>query len=249
MVSYLSNFSGKLRVALIGATGGIGRAFLELLTEDQNVEVVYAFSRSPLTVTNPKIILGQIDITDESAIRKAAQSIATEKPIDVILVTAGLLHEDSDIMPEKSLSKLSFEKFERVFAVNTFGPAMVAKHFLPLLAKDKKGVFAVISARVGSISDNQLGGWYAYRASKAALNMLLKTTAIEFVRSHKQSIIVGLHPGTVDTELSKPFQANVPEGKLFTPDYSAKCLLGVLNDLTAKDTGKCLAYDGKEITP
>lgn len=124
---------------------------------------------------------------------------------------------------------------------------MVAKHFLPKLAKDQRAVFAALSARVGSISDNQLGGWYSYRASKAALNMIIKNLSIEMKMRYKQAIIVGLHPGTVDSRLSKPFQANVPAGKLFTADYAVAKMLEVINTLTPENSGKYYAWDGKEI--
>lgn len=126
-------------------------------------------------------------------------------------------------------------------------PALVAKHFLPLLARDRKSVFAALSARVGSISDNQLGGWHAYRASKAALNMLLRTFAIELARRNPRAVCVGLHPGTVDTGLSAPFQANVPEGKLFTPDFAAARLLEVVDRLKPDDSGHVFAWDGQLI--
>ena len=128
--------------------------------------------------------------------------------------------------PEKSLRELSAEKFARAFAINATGPALSAKHFLPKLARDRRAVFAALSARVGSISDNRLGGWYAYRASKSALNMILKTAAIETARRAPQAIVIGLHPGTVDSKLSKPFQENVTPGKLFRPEDAARKVAG-----------------------
>jgi len=136
---------------------------------------------------------------------------------------------------------------EKVLRINTVGPSLVAKHFLPLLQKDSKSVFACLSARVGSIEDNRLGGWYAYRASKAALNMILKTLSIELARSNPNAICVGLHPGTVDTALSMPFQGNVKPDKLFTPGKSASALLSVVNRLRQTDTGKCFAWNGEVI--
>ena len=126
---------------------------------------------------------------------------------------------------------------------------MIAKYFLPKLNREKRSIFAALSARVGSISDNQLGGWYSYRASKAALNMVIKNIAIEISRFNKKAIIVGLHPGTVDSNLSKPFQVNVPYGKLFTPEFSTQKLVEVLRSLTSKQSGKCFAWDGQEILP
>ena len=136
---------------------------------------------------------------------------------------------------------------ETAFRRNATGPALVAKHFLPLLARDRKAAFAALSARVGSIEDNRLGGWYAYRASKAALNMLIRTLSIELARSHRHALCVGLHPGTVDTALSKPFQSGVPPEKLFPPAQSARHLLAVLDRLTAEDSGSVYAWDGRRI--
>lgn len=126
-------------------------------------------------------------------------------------------------------------------------PALIAKHFLPKLNRENKAVFAVLSARVGSITDNRLGGWYAYRASKVALNMILKNAAIEIGRRYKKSIIIGLHPGTVNSPLSKPFQTNVPDDQMFTADFSVKKMIEVLDSVTPEKSGSCFAWDGKEI--
>jgi NAD(P)-dependent dehydrogenase (short-subunit alcohol dehydrogenase family) len=147
------------------------------------------------------------------------------------------------------LRDLDHASLTRLFAVNAIGPALVAKHFVPLLPREGRGVLAALSARVGSIGDNRLGGWYGYRASKAALNMLVRTLAIELARTRKEAICVTLHPGTVDTGLSKPFQKAVPPERLFTPDRSAAHLLDVLDSLTPAQTGRCFAWDGKEIAP
>jgi NAD(P)-dependent dehydrogenase (short-subunit alcohol dehydrogenase family) len=165
-----------------------------------------------------------------------------------VIVATGILYENT-IMPEKSLRELSPEKFLRLFEVNTILPALIAKHFLPKLNKHNRSLFAALSARVGSISDNRLGGWYSYRASKSGLNMIIKNAAIEINRTNKQAVIVSLHPGTVNSKLSKPFQSNVPDGKLFTPDYSVKRLLEVLDNLTPESSGRCFSWDGKEVKP
>ena len=145
------------------------------------------------------------------------------------------------------MRELDAGKLARVFAINAAGPALVAKHFLPNLRKGSKTAFAALSARVGSIGDNRLGGWYAYRASKAALNMLLKTLSIEQARQRPDSIIVGLHPGTVNTELSSPFTKRTPAAKLFTPEVSAGHLLNVLDGLTPEDSGGVFAWDGQRV--
>lgn len=226
-------------IAVIGSSGAIGSALLRLLSSQYPNASLHAFSRSGKY---------PIDYTDEASIEAAAKKASEFKPLDMVIVANGILH-DGDLMPEKSLKELSSEKFHRLFEANTVTPALIAKHFLPYLHKDKRSIFAALSARVGSISDNHLGGWYAYRASKAALNMVIKNTAIEMNRRYKQAIIVGLHPGTVDSALSKPFQANVSEKQLFTPDYSAKKLLKLLQELTPKQSGRCFAWDGEEILP
>jgi len=217
----------------------------QLAGQQQNADI-HAFSRGIAASPHGNVSHHQIDYTDESSIAGAAAIASAAAPLDLVLVTTGLLH-DQDIMPEKSLGDLSSTKFQRLFAANTILPALLAKHFLPRIVTDKRAIFAAVSARVGSISDNRLGGWYAYRASKAALNMVIKNAAIEIGRRYKQAVIVGLHPGTVDSSLSKPFQGNVPEGKLFTPEFSAKKLLLVLDGLAAKDSGRCFAWDGSEV--
>ena len=228
-------------IAILGASGAIGHALAQCLTEQYPMASLFTFSQ---TAQLPY----QINYTDEESLAQAAMFVTKEKPLDLVIVANGILHE-GEIMPEKALKDLSAEKFHRVFQVNTIVPAMIAKYFLPKLNKDNTAIFVALSARVGSISDNQLGGWYAYRASKAALNMIIKTASIEMKRSKKQAIIVGLHPGTVDSQLSKPFQTNVPDNKIFTPKYAAEKLVNVLANLTPSQTGKCFAWDGKEILP
>lgn len=165
---------------------------------------------------------------------------------DLVIVATGLLHAD-DFGPEKSLRDLDGARLARVFHVNTIGPALVMKHFLPIMPRERRCVFAAISARVGSISDNHIGGWYGYRSAKAALNQMIRTASIEQGRRYKQAIVMGLHPGTVDTPLSEPFQGNVSDGKLFTPDFSASHMLDVIEARTVADSGKVFAWDGEEV--
>jgi NAD(P)-dependent dehydrogenase (short-subunit alcohol dehydrogenase family) len=199
---------------------------------------------------DPKIRHHRLDLTDEATIAGAAQSVASEdSALDLAVVASGILHDGEALRPEKTWRALEGAALERAYRVNAVGPALIAKHFLPLLARDRKSVFAALSARVGSISDNQLGGWHAYRASKAALNMLLRTFAIELARRNPGAVCVGLHPGTVDTRLSAPFQANVSEDKPFTPDFAASRLLEVLDRLAPDDSGKVFAWDGQVILP
>jgi len=178
----------------------------------------------------------------------AAQLVADGPQVALVFVATGLLHE-AEHGPEKSYRAIDAAWLARCYAINTIGPALVAKHFLPLLPKDERSVFAMLSARVGSISDNRVGGWHGYRASKAALNMLVKNFSIELARTHKRAICVGLHPGTVDTALSKPFQGNVQPGKLFTPERAAMQLLDAIEDLKQSDSGKIYGWDGEEVTP
>ncbi|NNJ72732.1 MAG: SDR family NAD(P)-dependent oxidoreductase [Enterobacterales bacterium] len=234
-----------LSVAIIGASGAIGGAFVRHYAKQDRVGQVLAFSRTTYDWQNDKVKPVILDITDEQSIKSAAQHLENQS-LDIIIVATGLLHQDT-LQPEKRLADLASDSLEQLFKVNTIAPALLLKHLIPKLRRKTKTVFAVLSARVGSISDNRLGGWYGYRASKAALNMLIKSTAIELGRTRKQMFIVGLHPGTVDSSLSKPFQRNVPEGKLFTPEQSAGYLAQVLENLKDDDSGQLFAWDGEKI--
>ncbi len=226
-------------IAVIGSSGAIGAAFTRLLANKYPHASLSSFSRNTGHY---------IDYDSKDSIAEAANFASKKKPLDLVIVANGLLH-DGGIMPEKSLHELTAEKFNRVFAANTIVPALIAKYFLPKLNKLSSSRFAVLSARVGSISDNRLGGWYAYRASKAALNMIIKNAAIEIGRRNKYAIVVGLHPGTVDSYLSKPFQSNVPSEKLFRPEFAAQALLNVLEGLKVNQSGRCFAWNGQEIPP
>jgi len=233
------------RALVVGASGGIGGALAIALAD--HGAVVHALSRRGVA-TDTRLVTGTIDIEDEASIADAASALRAEGPLDLVMVATGLLHAKG-VAPEKSYRQLSGASFERYFAVNATGPALVAKHFLPLLRKDRPSVFAALSARVGSIGDNRLGGWYGYRASKSALNMIVKTLAVELARTHPQATCVALHPGTVATDLSQPFQRGVPADKLFSPDTAAKHLLDVIASLSASESGSIFAWDGAEITP
>ncbi len=234
-----------LRVAIIGASGGIGRACVKHFAADR-ASIVYAFSRSLKNFDYSNVREFYLDLLEEDSVERAAYHCTLEGTLDIVIVASGILHHD-DVMPEKSLKELSIINMEKIFAINTFGPALVAKHFLPILTRKKRVIFAALSARVGSITDNHLGGWYSYRASKAALNMLIKTASIEYSRQNRLGIVVGLHPGTVASELSAPFQKNVPPEKLFSADYSVTNMMAVLEGLDPGDTGKVFAWDGKDI--
>lgn len=243
----LESFNAAANVAVVGASGGIGQAAVKLLNEDTSVAHIHAFSRGATGSHDGKIHSLPIDLLDEQSIISAVEIAAAPAPLDLVIVASGILHRKSELQPEKTMRALSAGAMAEVFDVNTIGPALVAKHFLPVMRKNGKTVFAAISARVGSISDNRLGGWISYRASKAALNMVIKTLSIEQTRNLPESILVSLHPGTVDTALSKPFSAGVPGDRLFTPEHAATCLLKVIDGLVVGDSGGFFAWDGAEI--
>ncbi len=234
-------------IAIIGASGGIGRAMSELFVKEDACAKLYAISRSGNVPQHEKITALTADISDDAQLEEAAQAI--DVPLHRIICTTGILHDKAhDSMPEKSLRDLNADALATTFMVNTIGVSLVMKHFLPLIPKDEPSVFAALSARVGSISDNQIGGWYGYRASKAALNMMIKCASIEVGRRYKQAAIIGLHPGTVDTALSKPFQGHVKH-EIFTAEQSAQYLINVINNVTSSDSGDCFAWDGERIEP
>ncbi|MEL6963329.1 MAG: SDR family NAD(P)-dependent oxidoreductase [Pseudomonadota bacterium] len=244
----LGSFDAGIRSVVMGASGGIGSALVGQLHASPHVDVVAACSRQKNATLGPKALPLSFNLDDEETIARAAEDIANRvEKLDLVIVATGVLHQDDVLLPEKTWRSLDAAAMERVFRINTIGPALIAKHFLPLLARDRKSVFAALSARVGSIGDNQLGGWHAYRASKAALNMLIRNFAIELERRHPQGIVVGLHPGTTDTALSKPFQSHVPKGKLFSTAFVADRLLRVIDGLTPEDSGLVYDWDGKVI--
>jgi len=230
---------------VFGVSGGIGRALAEGLVARGEGSVIGLSRSAPAALAGAR--LHRCDITQEEDVARAAAVVAEAGEPDLVIVATGILSDGEGLQPEKSYRHQSLAAFEQVFRINTFGPALVAKHFIPIMPRKARGVFAALSARVGSISDNRIGGWHAYRASKAALNMLVRNYAIEQARRNDAFIAVGLHPGTVDTGLSKPFQGNVPDAQLFTPDHSAGRLLEVLDGLTAGDSGKVFDYAGKEV--
>jgi NAD(P)-dependent dehydrogenase (short-subunit alcohol dehydrogenase family) len=235
----LSSYPTPLRAVVLGANGGLGSAFVRALAERAQV---YALARTA-PVVGGSVVPITCDPLDETSLAAAAAQLRADGPVHLVIVTTGYLSS----APEKSWRHLDAAKLAKFFAINSIAPALAAKHLLPLLPRQGKSAFAALSARVGSISDNQSGGWHGYRAAKAALNMLLKNFAIELARTHPDALCVGLHPGTVDTAMSKPFQANVPAHKLFTPDQSAAYLLRVLDQLSAQDSGNVFAWDGARI--
>lgn len=220
---------------VIGASGGIGAALVRRLEESGAFAAIHALSRSGTG----------FDLEDEASIAAAAASIADGPVPTLVFVATGVLHHGFE--PERSWRTLDADHLLRDYRINAVGPALVAKHFLPLLPRDRRAVFAALSARVGSIGDNRLGGWHSYRASKAALNMILRNLSVELGRTHPQAVVAGLHPGTVDTGLSAPFQRGVKPERLFTADHSAERLLAVIDGLTPADRGGVFAWDGQRV--
>ncbi|MEE2526219.1 SDR family NAD(P)-dependent oxidoreductase [Hyphobacterium sp. HN65] len=241
----LENLPDNFTAVVFGASGGIGRAITQSLAGDPRCGRVWAGARKP-AAGQGKVTPFTFDLQDENSIASAAQDITRQGPVHLVFVATGILHGES-FGPERSWRELDPDTMAHIFALNTIGPALIAKHMLEHLPREEPAIFAALSARVGSIGDNRLGGWHSYRASKAALNMLIRNFAIELGRKRKQTICVALHPGTVDTGLSQPFQRNVPDGKLFTPDHSAGKLLDVLSGLTPSDSGFSYAWDGQRI--
>ena len=246
-MSRIESFSTPANAVVVGSSGGIGGALVAALANDERIGNIFALSRSPTDAGSASVKPFPINISDEASVAAAASHCSESGPIDLVVVATGMLHKGDQLQPEKRMRDLDPGAMAEVFRVNTIAPAMIAKHFLPRMRRDGKSAFAAISARVGSIGDNRLGGWASYRASKAALNMLVKTLSIEHARTHPDGIVVALHPGTTDTALSKPFQRNVPDGKLFSPQYSAERLLHVIEGLTSEDTGGFFAWNGDPI--
>ncbi len=236
------------KIAIFGASGAIGTAVASALQRRYPGAILTLFSRTVPPLEGPKIKTVCLDILDEQALACAAEDITQNggTPFDLIFVANGGLHEGA-IMPERSLRDLSREKFTHLFEINTIGPALIAKHFLPHLSSDNRAIFAALTSRVGSLEDNKTGGWYAYRASKVALVMVLKNISIEIAPKNKNAIIIGVHPGTVDSALSKPFQRNLPANQLVSPEQAAENIIAVIEQAKISDSGKNFAWDGQAI--
>ena len=241
----LARYGEGLTVAVFGASGGIGAAFVDALAADPSVATIHAFSRAPQPSAG-KVIGLQCDPLDEADLARAADAIRASGPLALAVSAIGTLHGEG-YTPEKAFRQLNPDAFTEVLRVNALAPALVAKHCAPLLPRDRPSAIGLLSARVGSISDNRLGGWHSYRASKAALNMLIRGLSIELRRTHEHAAVIGLHPGTVDTALSQPFQRGVPDGKLFTPERSAGGMLDVLAAATPAMSGLVYDYAGEQI--
>lgn len=248
-------------IAILGASGGIGAALLKALLQRSDVSDIYATyylsTSARIDTTDKSGIAGnsaditdgvhvkwqQVDASSETQVAEWIQSVGQ---IDWLINCVGMLH-DAEHGPEKTIAQFDVAYFNKSMAINCVPTLLLGKYARDVLKQSEQAVFATISARVGSISDNRLGGWYSYRASKAALNMVLKCLAIEWSRNAKGIRVAALHPGTTDSRLSKPFQQNVPEGKLFSTEKTAGLLLEQIDQLHLHPSGRFIAYDGEEL--
>lgn len=248
----------EVHVLVVGASRGIGLAIVEALLSQSDLShaqpaVVLAACRHPaqaealhaLQQDHPeRLLIVDVDVAEADSISALAQQVRqVTSRLDMVINTVGLLHEAASadgspaLRPEKALSQLCVDALARSFAVNAWAPILLAQALMPLVSRQQPFVFASLSARVGSIGDNQLGGWYSYRAAKAAQNQLLKTWAIELSRTHPLATVLMLHPGTTDTDLSRPFSAHVAPEKLFSKARVARDLLAVIAARGAADSG------------
>lgn len=238
----------RRRVAVLGAQGGIGKALVDALAARPDIETVYALTRTPTAVTESDTIIALgADYDAPETLATAAERIREAGELHLAIVATGLLHSGDQVQPEKDWRHIDPDMMARVFAINTIGPSLAAQSFLPLMPKTGRSAFAVLGARVGSISDNEIGGWYSYRASKAALAMIVRSLSIELKRKRRETVCVALHPGTVDTGLSEPFQSNTKPGQVVPPSEAAANILRVIDGLSPNDSGGHFAWDGSAI--
>lgn len=238
---------------VVGANRGIGLAMTRALLGDPSMTRILATYRSADSVEalagidDARLRLFQLEVTDQGSIEQVATAIksAGVSP-ELVIHCAGILHENG-VKPEKSLRQCDASALQRLFAVNSIAPLMLARALIPLMPKRQPTHFAVLSAMVGSIGDNRLGGWYGYRASKAALNQFMRTLAIECRRTHPELCVTAIHPGTTDTGLSRPFQANVGPGKLYSAEQTAARVLKVICAGSPTDSGRFVNWDGSNI--
>lgn len=251
-----------MNALIVGGNGGIGLGFVrhcltaQVHGEPQFAQVFATYRDRPradplfaLAAQDPRLQCLAVDVTAEAQIERAIATLGTPR-LHLVINTVGVLHgayPGGELQPEKSLQQIDPDRLLHTFAVNSVAPVLWAKHLLPLLRHEQPSVFATLSAKVGSIGDNFLGGWYGYRASKAALNMLLRTAAIEYRRKKSRAIVVALHPGTTDTPLSQPFQRNVPPEKLFSCDRTVHQLMQVIAHLEPTDSGHFWNWDGSPL--
>ncbi|MGO1297417.1 MAG: SDR family NAD(P)-dependent oxidoreductase [Vibrio sp.] len=233
-----------MNILIIGGSGGIGHALLKhCLRSNAEVTIYATYHSTPPPLEDDKVIWYNIDAASQSDVLALSQSIPK---LDLLINAAGTLHSLTH-RPEKSIHEFDLDFFQHNLNANTIPTLLLSKYFAPHLKAKHTTYFIALSAKIGSIDDNRIGGWVSYRCSKAALNMTIKTISVEWKIKQPQCCIIAFHPGTTDTELSKPFQKNVPAKQLFSADYVAQCLLDLVKDLTAQDTGKFYSYNGEEI--
>ncbi len=254
-MSLIPELNSEANVLICGASRGIGLSLCAALLARDDVAQVWAVARQASTSKELATLAEQYgqrikridcDARNEQSLEAlVSETLAGCDHLHLVISTLGILHQDG-AKAEKGLAQLTLASLQASFATNTFAPILLLKHLLPLLRK-QPSTFAALSARVGSIGDNRLGGWYSYRASKAALNQLLHTASIELKRLNPASTVLAIHPGTTDTELSQPFQANVPEGQLFEPAFSADRIIEVVGAHGPADSGTFWDWDDKPI--
>ncbi|MGK7883527.1 MAG: SDR family NAD(P)-dependent oxidoreductase [Crocosphaera sp.] len=246
----------RQNILIVGASRGIGFGFVKMLLEQKNNIKIYATYRNKENAEDlfklqleysSSLNLLQLDVTEEEQINNLSKKLKLEiSDIHLLVNCVGFLQKDN-IKPEKSLRHINSKNLLTYFEVNSIATVLLAKYLLPFFRHSEPSIFASVSAKVGSIGDNYLGGWYGYRASKTALNMFLKNISIEYKRTCPHTVVVALHPGTTDTDLSKPFQKNVPPEKLFSVEKTVNQLLKILDNLTENDTGKFFSWDGSPL--
>lgn len=249
----IAGATGPLHAIVTGASRGIGLACVRALLDTPGVARVDAWARRATgsdalrSLDDARVHPVDVDLADAARIADVGDALHAEGArVQLIVNAAGVLH-DGAVQPEKSLEAIDADALRAVFAINAFAPILLARALQPVIPHDAPAVFASLSARVGSIGDNALGGWYAYRASKAAQNQLLRTLSIEWRRTRPRATCLLLHPGTVDTSLSQPFSAGVRAANLFDPDRAARQLLDIIATVSPTDTGRFIAWDGSDI--
>lgn len=246
----LMSFDAPVEALVVGASRGIGAEFVRQLASSPDVKRVWAASRRPDPAPSPdgRVHPLELDVCDAQSVERAAAGVgAARATLQLVINCAGVLHDGERMRPERRLADVDPDAMLQAYRVNALGPLLVARHFAAHLPRRERAIFASLSARVGSIGDNRHGGWYAYRASKAAQNMITRNLAIELPRRHRGVVCIALHPGTVDTNLSAPFQRNVPEGQLFTCERAVRQMLGHIDAAGRDDQGRFIAWDGQTI--
>ena len=230
-------------IAIFGANGAIGKALCNHYINQSNV---FAFSRKDFDLNHEFLNKSFLTEYEEGLISQKAKNFNDEF-FNKIIISIGMLHNE-DYLPEKRIDDFSSDQFFKTIESNLLIPTLITKYFHRKLKKEQS-TLAILSARVGSISDNRTGGWYSYRASKAGLNMTIKNLSVELGRLGRSITVIGLHPGTVDSRLSQPFQKNLEDSKIFSANYSVSKLTSVIDSVNVNSSGKCIAWDGTEILP